>query len=274
MGHAVPLRRSFWILNISYLINGIGFRIGDVARAYLISRKKDGQPAEVTAGAALYAVALERMFDLAFTCILAVTIFPLIAGVAWGTPALWTALAMAAVFFFALFFLGVARARILTLATAAAEKATLLQPFLNPLDHFLNGLATVRNLRRSVPAFFWIIVTMLLWACEYWVVLRGFFPDASVYWGLLSLVGGLIGVALPSTPSSLGVFEFSVTSVLALGSMAPSLALAYALAIHLLNIAVLSGLGVLGLIIEGESLGSVLAAAKPAANPPAEKGAE
>jgi uncharacterized protein (TIRG00374 family) len=263
MGNKVPIGRCFWILNISYLINGIGFRIGDVARAYLVSRNKDGSPAAVTAGAALSAVALERMFDLAFTCVLALTIFPMIAGIEWGGQALLTALGMAAVFFLALFLLGAARGWILQTASAAVEKWPRIRPLLDPLDHFLNGLAQVRDLRRSVPAFLWIVVTMLLWAAEYWTVLRGFFPDASVYWGLLSLVGGLIGVALPSTPSSIGVFEVSVTSVLALGSLEPSSALAYALAIHMLNIAALSVLGVLGLLVEGQSLGSILAVARP-----------
>ncbi len=137
--------------------------------------------------------------------------------------------------------------------------------------HFLDGLAEVRNLRRSVPAFLLIVVTMILWAAEYWVVLRGFFPDASVLWGLLSLVGGLIGVALPSAPSSLGVFEGSVTVVLTMGGLAQGAAIAYAIAIHLLNIVFLSSLGVLGLIVEGQSLGSILAAAKSAPGWTAEK---
>jgi uncharacterized protein (TIRG00374 family) len=265
MGNAVPLGRCFWILNISYLISGIlGFRLGDVARPYLISRSKDGVPAKVTAGAALSAVALERMFDLAFTCVLVLSIFPLIAGMEWGSTVLWSALAMAAVFFLGLFLLGSARAWISGLALRAAEKFPLIRPVLNPLDHFLGGLADVRNLRRSVPAFLWIIVTMLLWASVYWIVLRGFFPEASVYWGLLSLVGGLIGVALPSSPSSLGVFEGTVTVVLTMSGMARDTVIAYAIAIHMLNIAALSALGALGLLVEGQSLGSILAAAKPA----------
>jgi uncharacterized protein (TIRG00374 family) len=265
MGDAAPLGRSFWILNISYLLNGIlGFRIGDVARAYLISRDKDGAPAKVTAGAAFSAVALERMFDLAFTCILVLCIFPMIAGMAWGGQVLLSAAGMAAVFFLALFLLGFARARIYALAVRAADRIPMIRRFLVPLDHFLAGLARVRNLRTSVPAFFWIIVTMLLWAADYWIVLRGFFPEAPLYWGLLSLLGGLIGVALPSSPSSLGVFEGTVTVVLTMSGMAAEAAIAYAIAIHMLNIAVLSLLGVLGLIVQRESLGSILAAARPA----------
>jgi uncharacterized protein (TIRG00374 family) len=263
MGNAVPLGRSFWILNISYLLNGIlPFRLGDVARAYLVSRAKDGSPAGVTAGAALSAVALERMFDLVFTGVLVLSIFPLIAGMAFGGQVLLTAVGLALVFFIALFFLGSARIWILGTAAKFIQRFPFFRPVLNLLDNFLTGLAEVRNLRRSVPAFLLIVLTMLLWAAEYWVVLRGFLPDASVFWGLLSLVGGLIGVALPSAPSSLGVFEGSVTVVLTMGGLAQGMAIAYAIAIHLLNIVFLSILGALGLIVEGQSLGSILAAAK------------
>jgi uncharacterized protein (TIRG00374 family) len=266
MGNAVPLGRSFWILNISYLLNGIlPFRLGDVARAYLVSRSRDGSPAGVTAGAALSAVALERMFDLAFTCVLVLCLFPLIAGMEFSGRILLAAFGLAAVFFAGLVFLGAYRTGILRIVGSLVNRFPFLRPLSDLAGHFLDGLAEVRNLRRSVPAFLLIVVTMILWAAEYWVVLRGFFPDASVFWGLLSLVGGLIGVALPSAPSSLGVFEGSVTVVLTMGGLAQGAAIAYAIAIHLLNIVFLSSLGVLGLIVEGQSLGSILAAAKSAA---------
>jgi uncharacterized protein (TIRG00374 family) len=271
MGDAVPLGRCFWNLNISYLLNGIlPFRLGDVARAYLISRGRKGAPAGVSAGAALSAVALERMFDLAFTCVLVLSIFPLIAGADWGGRILLTAFGLALAFFLTLFLLGSSRTRILGVTAQATEKMPFLRPLAGLLEHFLDGLAEVRNLRRSVPAFLWIVVTMLLWAAEYWFVLRGFFPEASVYWGLLSLVGGLIGVALPSAPSSLGVFEGAVTAVLAMGGLGQDSAIAFAIAIHLLNIVALSTLGALGLLVEGQSLGSILALAKPAGRPAAE----
>jgi uncharacterized protein (TIRG00374 family) len=271
MGNAVPLGRCFWNLNISYLLNGLlPFRLGDVARAYLVSRDRAGAPAQVTTGAALSAVALERMFDLIFTCVLVLSIFPLIAGAEWGGQILISAFGLALFFFLGLLLLGSSRMRILKLAAAVAEKSPFLRPVLEMLEHFLNGLAEVRNLRRSIPAFFWIVVTMSLWAAEYWIVLRGFFPAAPVYWGLLSLVGGLIGVALPSAPSSLGVFEGFVTVVLTMGGLSRDSALAYAIAIHLLNIVALSALGALGLVLEGQSLGSILAAAKPSEEAAAE----
>jgi glycosyltransferase 2 family protein len=273
MGNAVPIRRSFWVLNISYLLNGIlPLRLGDVARAYLISRRRDDAPAEVTAGAALCAVALERMFDLAFTCVLVLSVFPLIAGVGWSSRVLLYAFGLALAFFLMLMLLGFLRGWILRAAGKFALRAPFLRPMMVPLNHFLDALEEVRNVRRSVPAFLWIGTALLLWAAEYWIVLRGFFPDAPVYWGLLSLVGGLIGVALPSSPSSLGVFEGAVTVVLTMSGMALSTVVAYALAIHMLNIVSLMALGALGLLIERQSLGSILAATTTAGKPGQDSG--
>jgi uncharacterized protein (TIRG00374 family) len=269
MGNAVPLGRCFWNLNISYLLNGIlPVRLGDVARGYLISREKPGRVSPVTAGAAFGAVALERMFDLVFSCVLLLSMFPVLIGMQSGGQILLTSFSLAAVFFAVLFVLGTFRGRVLEILARLTGRFAFLRPLQGLAENFLGGLAEVRNLRRSVPAFFWIVVTMLLWAAEYWVVLRGFFPQASAYWGLLSLVGGLIGVALPSAPSSLGVFEGTLTVVLTMGGLAQETAVAYAIAIHLLNIIVLSILGALGLLIEGLSLGSILSAAQPAALTP------
>jgi uncharacterized protein (TIRG00374 family) len=272
MGNAVPTIRCFWNLNISYLLNGLlPLRIGDVVRAYLISRKKDGEPAGITTGAALSAVALERMFDLAFTCVLVLSVFPFFAGAEWSGRVLLSVFGLTLMFFLALLVLGSCRLRIMNAAAGIVVRIPFLRPLLDPLDHFLNGLTEVRDLRRSVPAFLWIVVTILLWVGVYWIVLRGFFPEASVYWGLLALIGGLIGVAMPSGPSSLGVFEGSVTVVLTMGGLSRDAAFAYAIAIHLYNIVVLSLLGALGLMVERRSLGSILAAARPAGNPSTER---
>lgn len=152
-------------------------------------------------------------------------------------------------------------------AEALAGKVAFLRPALNPLRHFLDGLRLMRDLRYSLPAFLLIGVTMLLWTADYWVVMRGFVPSAPVSWGLLALVGGLIGVALPSSPAALGIFEVSLTVVLTAGGMARDVAVAYALSLHLLNTLTVSLLGLLGLLAERQSFGSILSAAQGSDNP-------
>jgi uncharacterized membrane protein YbhN (UPF0104 family) len=282
MRNAVPLRKSFWVLNISYMLNGfLPFRLGDIGRAYLVSRPGAGAAAtpgnngagaasaspEVDAGTALSAVALERVFDLIYAALLILLAFPALSGKVGNEWMLVSSIGLAAFGFLALLLLGFLSARIMRAAEWMAGKATFLRPGVKPLEHFLNGLRRMRDLRYSLPAFLLIGVTMLLWAAEYWVVLRGFVPDAAVSWGLLSLVGGLIGVALPSSPSSLGVFELSLTLVLTAGGMAREVAVAYALSIHMMNILSLSLLGLLGLLAERQSLGSILSKARSAENP-------
>jgi uncharacterized membrane protein YbhN (UPF0104 family) len=298
MGNRPPLAKSFWVLNISYVLNGfLPFRLGDIGRAYLISRRADAaavatpptaekalpskimaeaasppnsatdDPSIITAGAALSAVALERVFDLVFTFILILTVFPLIAAGDWSNRMLLLTLGLAIVGFLGLLALGSLSGRILQAAEKAADRFPAVKPVLGPLGHFLTGLRQVRNWRSSLPAFVCIGAAILLWAVEYWVVLTGFFPGATPLWGLLSLVGGLIGVALPSSPSSLGVFEGAVTAVLTMAGMPVDTAVAYAIAIHVLNIILLNLLGGFSLWMERQSLGSILSAAQAAGTP-------
>jgi uncharacterized protein (TIRG00374 family) len=286
MGNPVPLRACFWNLNISYLLNGIlPFRLGDIARAYLIARPAGGPApkagetgkvappqAGVSTAAALSAVVLERVFDLIFTFILVLTVFPMIAGGEWGNRVTLYTAALALVGFSGLLLVGAAGDRISRLAEAAANRFPILRPLVSPLEHFLEGLRKMRNLRRSVPGFLLIGLGMTFWAAEYWIVLVGFFPGAPLYWGLLSLIGGLIGVMLPSSPSSLGVFEAAVVFVLTLSGLAQGAAAAFAIAIHMFNIITLSAMGALGLLVERQSLGSILAAVQrpaPRAEDPA-----
>jgi uncharacterized membrane protein YbhN (UPF0104 family) len=275
MRNSIPLRKAFWVLDISYMLNGfLPFRLGDIGRAYLVSRPEAGASGKtvpgaapatpaVDAGTALSAVALERVFDLIFTALFILLIFPALSGKIGNRWMLISSIGLAAAGFLALLLLGALSARIMHAAEAAAGRAAFLRAGLNPLEHFLDGLRRVRDLRYSLPAFFLIGVTMLLWAGEYWIVLRGFFPAATMSLGLLALVGGLLGVALPSSPSSLGVFEVAVTLVLTAGGLPRETAVAYALSIHMMNILSLNLLGLCGLLAERQSLGSILAATNP-----------
>jgi glycosyltransferase 2 family protein len=277
--NSVPLRKAFWVLNISYMLSGfLPFRLGDIARAYLISRPDGGDAGRVeqeknsadcasplvSGGTALSAVVIERVFDVVFAALLGLLILPSLSGKVPSGAWLVSSVGLAALGFLALLLLGAWSARIMHSAEWIAGKMPILRPVLKPLEHFLEGLRQVRDLRYSLPAFLWLSVTLLLWAAEYWVVLRGFFPGASVYWGLLSLMGGLIAVALPASPSSLGVFELSVTVLLTAGGLARDTAVAYAISLHMLNILGLSLLGLMGLAAERQSLGSILSAAQKA----------
>ena len=67
--------------------------------------------------------------------------------------------------------------------------------------------------------------------------------------GVLSL-----GVALPSAPASLGVYEAAIVGALTLLKVSPADALAFALVLHLIQILSTGAIGAYGLLQEGETI--------------------
>jgi glycosyltransferase 2 family protein len=258
MGNTPPLGKTFWDVQISYLLNNLlPFRLGDVARAVLVSRGTETQPAKVTGGEALSAVAVERVFDLIFAFAFFVAILPMIAGASWASRSLGFTLAAAIGGFLFFLLLGSMRASIMRWAEAFIQRVPMLRPLLSPLESFLVGLAAARALRRSLPAFLWMGLGWTCWILEYWAVLEGFQPGSGIWKAMLALVGGMAAVSVPAAPGSLGVYEGAVSAFLSIGGIALASATAFAIALHVLNIILLSVLGAVGLAVEGVTLTSI-----------------
>jgi uncharacterized membrane protein YbhN (UPF0104 family) len=95
------------------------------------------------------------------------------------------------------------------------------------------------------------------WACgaaEMHVLLNSSAFSAPPWWtgfvlGVLSM-----GIAVPSAPAALGVYEAAVVGALSLLGVPAAPALAFALLAHLMHIAVTGLIGAYGLFRDGESL--------------------
>jgi glycosyltransferase 2 family protein len=271
MGNATPVGKSFWDLQISYLLNNLlPFRMGDIARAVLISRGTLNRPARVSAGEALSAVAVERVYDLIYAFAFFIAVLPIMSGAEWAGRSLALMLVAALGGFALLAVLSAARIPIVRWADGWANRLPILRRGIAPLDSFLLGLASARTLSRGVPGFLWLGAGWICWMLEYWVVLESFLPGSGMGMGLLALVGGMAGVSVPAAPGSLGVYEGAVSGFLMLGGLALASATAFAIALHIFNIILLSVLGILGLGVEGVSLGSVWQNAQQTTIPTAE----
>ena len=66
-----------------------------------------------------------------------------------------------------------------------------------------------------------------------------------------------MGVALPSAPAALGVFEASIVGALSILGVSAG-ALGFALLMHLFQFVITAILGIIGLIQEGRSISSLL----------------
>jgi uncharacterized membrane protein YbhN (UPF0104 family) len=73
-------------------------------------------------------------------------------------------------------------------------------------------------------------------------------------WAILCLAVSSLGVALPSSPGGIGVFEGAVVGALAVFSLDSGTALAYAFTLHFWNYLITGLLGSYALAREGESI--------------------
>lgn len=89
---------------------------------------------------------------------------------------------------------------------------------------------------------------------EYWFVIRSLFPQAELIWAYFMLPVTLLGVAVPSSPGFIGIFEAAGVFALSVFGVPKDRALAAALVLHGIVFVIGSGLGALALVGDGETL--------------------
>jgi uncharacterized membrane protein YbhN (UPF0104 family) len=255
LGRRAGLLRHLAALNEGYLLNNLlPWRLGELGRAVLLGRRPGLSPSMV-----LSSIVGERLFDMALAVGLLLAMAPVAFDAAWAPRA--AALGG-----------GALGAAILALAFVAA-RPDLAQRILARLPGGLprwgrlwesvrGGLGALRQPDRFLLAFGAMAASWALAALEYWVVLRAFIPGAPISWALLALCVTLLGVAIPSAPGYVGVFEASAVAALAVFGVASSIALGYALVLHALHYAITTLLGAAALAGEGETLAGALRAAR------------
>ncbi len=248
---------SFLALMEGYLINNIlPFRLGELGRAYFLGKR-------TSAGIfyALPAIVIERAYDLACAAILVVSTLPFVlADVAWARSAAWGTLGLVIIGLFSLYLLARVRDTLRPrLERFLARSPRLARLALPRLDSLFDGLGALTDFRRFLLSLFWITVAWLgLTLCQF-VLWRGFFAPGSLLHSTFALGISSFGGAIPSAPSSLGVYEGAIVVALAAFGIPDGLALAYAITHHVAHLLYSGLLGLIGLNREGESLWSVYA---------------
>jgi uncharacterized protein (TIRG00374 family) len=238
-GNPVPFTPLWHATTIGFMANNLlPARAGEVARAYVASRQL---PIRLTT--ALASIAVERVFDgLILLALMAVAIaapsFPVHANV--GGRSLTTVAASAAVLFGGLLVLallvahrprpwlvGIERLSRRFLPVRLADKVVRLG------DGIVEGLSVLKSPGRFAGVVLWSLVLWIKNAVSFAICFRAFGLDVPLEAALL--LQGIIGfgVALPSTPSSVGVFEAATLVTLQLYGVDSSLAVSYALTYHL-----------------------------------------
>lgn len=256
-GSAIPLGPLWHAVAIGFMANNIlPFRMGEVMRSLSASRL-----ANVRFTAAFSSVAVERVFDgLTVVALLVISLFAagLPAGVeVAGVPVTRTAtiagLAMGAALLMALVVVAFP-ALAERLISAVVPSRALAARLVHIVEGLRHGLSVLRAPGRAAMVVAMSLVLWLVNALSFYLAFKAFGIPANFAAALL-LQGILVfGIAVPTTPGYVGVFEGAIKAVLLVLGVGADHAVAYALTYHVTTFVPIVLLGVWSLIRTSLSL--------------------
>ena len=245
--------------------NVLPARAGELARVFVLVRERP----EVKWSTALASLAIDRAFDALMVLLLLVVAmhapsFPRDFVIA-GTPVHSTAFVMLGVVI-AIFVVYFAFARWPHKAETLVGRVTgVLFPRhkdrIGALVHSLAaGLGVVRDVRRFLEAFAWALAHWLMNALAFWLGFRALGIDAP--FTAACFVQGVIalGVAVPSSPGFVGVFETMAKLSLPVYGVSEAQAVAWAIGFHVLSYIPITLIGAWYFLRMGVHFGDVAAA--------------
>ena len=257
-GRALPSGALWHAIAIGFAANNVlPLRAGEVLRVAAVSRL-----GPVSFASALSSVAVERVID-ALTVValmssgLLLGSLPATVTLGGSTPAAVIAQRTGIVCLVALL-VAIAAAWRRDLALRWIERLTPSgragAALVRFADHLLSGLGALRDPRRALPVIGWSLIIWLVNASAFFVAFKAF--DFQVpFAGALVLQGALmVGIAVPSTPGYVGVFESVIPAVLLLYGVDKGSALACAVAYHVTTFIPITFLGALSAVRTGTRL--------------------
>jgi len=253
---------AIWLFSIGFLFNNIlPAKLGEVARGALAGRRPS-----MHFSSALSSIVVERLFDMVSVVILFGVVLAGLGLPGWATQA---GIVMGVLAITGLIVLAVA-ARMPDLALNVGSTLMALLPRIEKehahqfLEPFIDGLGGVSNWKTFAGGFFLSVLAWFASGFVGWVLMLAFFDQPPIIDGLLAVAAAGLGIAVPAAPSGLGPFHAAVIGVLTATDYPADAARSYAFALHGLNFATTSLMGVIGLLREGVSFKEVREAAESA----------
>lgn len=249
-----PYWQVFLKINEGYLLNNIlPFRLGEIGRAFLLSRKINLEFWKVFS-----TIFVERILDLAMAACLLLSTLSFVVGASWAREALLGTLALVGIGLGGLYVLARSRQQSLQLLDRLANRWLRIKQISvrisQRLDHFLDGLSVLTDPKRFLLVLFWVIVNWGVAIAQYYCLMLAFFPGGKLLWSSFTLAIAALGLAAPASPGSLGVYELSVVGAFSVFGLDVSIALALAITGHVIQYVITGLIGAWGLAQDGESL--------------------
>jgi uncharacterized protein (TIRG00374 family) len=238
-----------------YLLNNfLPFRLGELGRAFLLSRKSGG----LKFGEILPTIVIERVVDLGFSAVILLAALPFVVG-ADGSEQIGYIVGGAVLLGLAAMYL-LARNNQWALDTfhRISVRIPVLQRFGGSfLESFFQGLGVLTDGWRFVRFLFWMTFNWAIALVAYYLISLAYFPQTELIWGFFILGAAAFGGAIPSLPGAVGTFDGAIAAALTLLTGDQSTALAVALTARLYNYLNSGVIGGIGLMTEGQTLSGV-----------------
>lgn len=238
-----------------YLLNNfLPFRLGEIGRAFLLSRKSGGMKfSEI-----IPTIVIERTVDLIFSAMIFLFSLPYVVN-SESSSILGYVIGGVMVFGLLMMYILARNNRwALDLFYKLSTRFPSLQKVGGSfLESFFQGLGVLTDGWLFFRFLFWMTLNWAIALLAYYLMILAFFPQAQWLWGVFGLGMAAFGGAIPSAPGAVGTFEGAVVFALTRFTPDESTALAAALTMRMYNYLNSGIIGGLGLLSEGQTLSGV-----------------
>jgi uncharacterized protein (TIRG00374 family) len=243
--------RVFLTLNEGYLLNNIfPFRLGELGRAFMMS-----QATELSGFFVISTIVIERAYDLAIAAGLLLATVPYVFEVEISQTIALSVLLIVVIGLFTMFLLARNRQWIKSkLDDFSLRRFAFRDRILPRIDSLLAGLGALARLDQFLLSVLYMVISWIFGGLELYFIITSFGVQAEFWW--IGFILGVIslGIALPSAPAGLGVYEVAMVGAFSLLGISSSVALAIALVTHFIHISITGFLGMYGIFRDGESI--------------------
>lgn len=254
LGNRVSLKAAFFGVSEGYFLNNLfPLRAGELGRALFVGRSSGLGTMHV-----LSTILIERAFDIVFAAGIVLLTLPFVVGSSWLKPVAYAAFIVVILGLVVLFLVANNRVKFQTWVNHRNIRSRFINNRIIPqVTKIIDGMSALVKPSQFLLSVFWIGMCWVIWTVMYYFTVAQLVPGAPLWWGLF--IAGLLalGVAVPSAPAALGVYEGSLVGGLALLGIPSGSALAYAVILHLVQILVTAVFGLWGLIREGQNLSTL-----------------
>ena len=261
LGKEFTFSAAFWAMNVGYLLNSIlPLRLGEVGRAVLLVRHGKGRHnyPEVFA-----AIVTERMMDLMVGSLFFLATLPLMVGESNLKRVVIITAAALLIASGVIFVSTRYRERLVSwLQDRFGSKKLIREKVIPALDKLLTGFQIFQRPKLFFAAFFLLAVSWAMTMVEFTILQDAILNRSQWWWALLITPASAFVNALPAAPAGLGVFEAGAVAAYSLVGVGKADALAMALVVHAVQVIIPVFIGMIGIYVMGENLGSLVRSAR------------